>query len=115
NRQERFILTILPIFIILGVLGYDLLAESKRKYKIWNSSWIAFWVLNIPFLLFASTMYSKKSRVEAMYAIQNERTDNGKILLEGSANNKTSMLPLFYANDWSMKMKDRTDSLSSWK
>ena len=115
NRQERFILTILPIFLILGVLGYDLLSESKRKHKIWNSSWIAFWVLNIPFLLFASTMYSKKSRVEAMYSINGNGMKNELILLEGSSSNKVSMLPRFYANDWSISTTDRTDSTMNWK
>lgn len=113
NRQERFILTILPLFIILGVLGYDLLNESRRKLSIWRFSWIAFWMLNIPFLLFATTMYSKKSRVEAMYSIHDNGMKNEVILLEGSANQKVSMLPKFYSGDWSVATADRTDTLTS--
>ena len=35
NRQERFILSILPFFIILGVLGYQELM-LKKKEKIWE-------------------------------------------------------------------------------
>src|SRR5690606_3051429 len=66
NRQERFVLTVLPFFIMAGVMGYALFRESRLREQIWKISWIAFWVLNVPMLLFASTMYSKKSRVEAM-------------------------------------------------
>ncbi len=109
NRQERFVLSILPFFIILGVVGYDLWKDSERKRKLWKISWIAFWVINIPMLFFASTMYSKQSRVEAMYSLYDNKIDNERILLEGSASQRTSMLPRFYAGDWECSMVDRTD------
>lgn len=110
NRQERFVLSILPFFIILGVLGYDLWKESQRKQKIWKASWVIFWILNIPMLVFASTMYSKQSRVEAMYSIYDNSIDNERILLEGSSSQRTSMLPKFYADEWECSMTARTDS-----
>lgn len=113
NRQERFIVTILPFFIILGVIGYDLFKNSKAKEKLWKISWIAFWVLNIPLLFLASTTYSKKSRVESMYAIYNNGKDKNFILCEGSANVHTSMLPRFYCGNWNTYMVDRTDTTLS--
>jgi len=113
NRQERFIVTILPFFIILGVIGYDLFKNSKAKEKLWKISWIAFWVLNIPLLFLASTTYSKKSRVESMYAIYNNGKDKNFILCEGSANVHTSMLPRFYCGNWNTDMVDRTDTTLS--
>lgn len=111
NRQERFILTVLPLFIVLGVTGYALFRESAVRNKIWNISWIAFWVLNIPLLLFASTMYSKKSRVEAMYALYGNSAKNELVLLEGSGSGKVSMLPQFYSGDWTMAMNSYEDTL----
>ena len=36
NRQERFVLTILPFFIILGVIGYQSLKEKAFWIKLWN-------------------------------------------------------------------------------
>ena len=113
NRQERFVLTILPFFIILGVIGYDLFKESKTKEKLWKFSWIAFWLLNIPLLFFASTTYSKKSRVESMYAIYDNGKDTNMILCEGTGNNRTSMLPRFYSGNWNTFMVDRTDTTMS--
>lgn len=115
NRQERFILTILPFFIILGVLGYDLFKNSKAKEKIWKFSWVAFWVLNIPMLFIASTTYTKKSRVESMYAIYGNGKEANLILCEGTGNNSTSMLPRFYCGNWNTGMVNRTDSAQSLK
>ena len=110
NRQERFVLSVLPFFIILGVMGYQLFKESRRRDKIWKLSIIAFWILNIPFLFFATTMYSKKSRVEAMYHLYDKHLDNEAILLEGSAGQRTSMMPKFYAKSWHCSFVERTDA-----
>jgi hypothetical protein len=112
NRQERFILSVLPFFLILGVMGYDLLQESTKKKKWWRVSVAFFWVFNIPFLLFASTMYSKRSRVEAMYSLFGKKEKMEYILLEGSASGRVSMLPKFYSKHWTTSHVERTDSLS---
>lgn len=111
NRQERFILSVLPFFIILGVMGYQLLKESNWKNKLWRTSMIIFWVFNVPFLLFSMTMYSKESRVEAMYHLYGNNIENERILLEGSATQRTSMMPKFYAKSWHCQFTERTDSL----
>ena len=109
NRQERFVLSVLPFFIMLGIMGYQLFKESKTREKLWKISLIAFWVLNIPFLFFSMTMYSKKSRVEAMYHLYTNSIGKEAILLEGSADGRTSMMPKFYAKSWYCSFSDRTD------
>lgn len=109
NRQERFILSILPFFIILGVMGWEQLKTSERKESIWRISWVIFWILNIPLLLFASTMYTKQSRVEAMYSLYGNDIENETILLEGTAGNRVSMVPKFYSKDWDSPIIERTD------
>jgi hypothetical protein len=110
NRQERFILSVLPFFIILGVMGYQLLKDSNWKNKLWKTSMLIFWIFNVPFLLFSMTMYSKKSRVEAMYHLYGNNIENERILLEGSSTQRTSMMPKFYAKSWYSQFTDRTDS-----
>jgi hypothetical protein len=110
NRQERFILSILPFFIILGVMGYQQFVQSKWKAKLWRISLVSFWLFNIPFLLFAITMYSKKSRVEAMYALYDNGILNERVLLEGSSSNRVSMMPKFYSKGWDTKFVERTDT-----
>lgn len=110
NRQERFILSVLPFFIILGVMGYQLIKESAWKHKLWKVSMIIFWVFNVPFVLFAITMYSKKSRVEAMYHLYDNKIANERILLEGSSSQRVSMMPKFYAKSWHCSLVERTDT-----
>ncbi len=110
NRQERFILSVLPLFVILGVLGYNLVKDSILKDRIWRFSIVAFWIINIPFLFFVSTMYSKKSRVEAMYYLVDKSDKEGRILLEGTASNRVSMMPKFYAKSWRTEFVERKDN-----
>lgn len=110
NRQERFILSVLPFFIMLGIMGYHLLKESNFKVKLWRISILIFWIFNIPFLLFSMTMYSKKSRVEAMYHLYNNGIKEERILLEGSVDKRVSMMPKFYAKEWNISFVERTDS-----
>ena len=110
NRQERFILSILPFFIILGILGFQLWQNTPRRDRIWKISLVGFWVFNLPFLISAMTMYSKKSRVEAMYSLYGKQEKIERVLLEGSASGKVSMLPKFYAKSWQMSQVERIDS-----
>lgn len=110
NRQERFILTILPVFIILGVMGFEHLKKNGFDSKLWRYSWIVFWILNIPLLVFTTLMYSKKSRVEAMYSIYEPNMHPKNVLMEGTGSNKTSLMPRFYSKDWAGAYLDRTDA-----
>lgn len=109
NRQERFILTILPVFTVLGVMGFQSLKKGGFDSKLWHYSWITFWALNIPLLLFTTTMYSKKSRVEAAYSIYDTSDLPKNVLMEGTGSNRTSMMPRFYAKDWAGSYVERTD------
>jgi len=113
SKQERFILPILPIFIILGVLGYQLIKQTNFWTKLWNGSWKAFWVLNIPLLLFASFTYSKKSRVEAMCYFYPLNTEKVSILHEATGESGASLLPKFYSGNWTISGVARTDKSQS--
>jgi len=100
NRQERFILTVLPMFIIVGVLGLKQLKSTIFESKLWRISWIIFLIINIPLLIFTSTMSSKKSRIDAMYSLYDKKSTPKNIILEGSAKQSVSQMPRFYSKDW---------------
>lgn len=102
SKQERFILPVLPLFLMLGVMGYDLLRTKEFWQKAWSFSTKAFWVLNIPLLLFASFTYSKKSRVESMYYFYGKDTSEARILQEATGETSVSMLPKFYSGNWTL-------------
>ena len=93
----------------MGVVGYEKLKEKAFWSKLWKGSWIAFWCLNIPLLIILSFHYSKKSRVEAMYALYGNEMQNERILLEGTRSTKPSMMPKFYADSWHCTFRERTE------
>lgn len=113
NRQERFVLSILPLVFILGFVGFSLLREIKFWDKFWKVSWISFWVLNVPLLLFFTFSSSKLSRVNAMYSLYDNGMQNELILIEATGDTKVTMQPKFYAKSWSASFVDRGDTTLS--
>ncbi|RLD81886.1 MAG: hypothetical protein DRJ15_03125 [Bacteroidetes bacterium] len=103
NKQERFILPIVPFIIIAGTAGWLSFQEQSKfwlKRKMLNSIlWGFFWLINISFLLVISTTYSKRARVESMtYLSKYPKIDN--ILVENSNKAGINLLPMYYLDQW---------------
>jgi hypothetical protein len=60
-------------------------------------------------MLFLAFTYTKMSRVEAMYSLYGNNINEERILLEGSAETKPSMMPQFYADSWDCEFTDRIE------
>lgn len=108
NRQERFILSILPFFILLGVIGYDKLKERNFWNTSWKVSFKIFWGLNILLVCFFTIMSTKYSRINAMYSLYSDPNPNPVILMEGSGDASISLMPKFYGNKWHATFIDKT-------
>jgi hypothetical protein len=108
NRQERFILSILPFFIILGVIGFEGLKEKKFWNSFWNVSYKIFWGLNIFLVCFFSMVSTKYSRINAMYSLYSESKQNPTVLMEGSGDASISLMPKFYGNKWHASFIEKT-------
>jgi 4-amino-4-deoxy-L-arabinose transferase-like glycosyltransferase len=103
NKQERFILPVIPLLITAGLAGwYRYINDSHfwlRNKQLHKACWIIFWILNSLLLIFFSTMYSKKARVESMIYLS--KFENVRvILLEDTNKDNASMAPLFYMGQW---------------
>lgn len=101
NRQERFILPIIVLFFVLGYIGWLHLRDQKKWFSgtpFIKWTWIIFWALNIPALAIATTMYSKKSRVESAYYLNGKEVVGVVQDAYGEAN--TTMIPKFYADQY---------------
>ncbi|MDP4280740.1 MAG: glycosyltransferase family 39 protein [Bacteroidota bacterium] len=118
NKQERFILPIIPFIIIAGVPGwFDLVSSSRflqSKKKIINGCWIFFWVINIVALLVISPVYSKRARVETMSYLS--RYKNVQYILVADEEQRNEQFPRFYLGQWPRiydiyKDGETTDSL----
>ena len=113
NKQERFVLTVIPFFIIAGVLGWELIVREsefwKRRKNFIKVSWIIFWTLNFILMPFISTHYSKKARVESMvYLSKYLKNEADKLkysqsyyLMVENQNASSTKLPAeFYLGHW---------------
>ena len=104
NKQERFIFSVLPFYIILGVIGiYNFIENKKGKViyaKIYKYSFVFFLIINFILLPFVSTTYSKKARVEVMTYLY-EHNSHGALMYEGTNKGGSKFLPRYYRNDWS--------------
>lgn len=103
NKQERFILPVIPMVIIAGVIGwYKFYTNSmfwiKRK-NLYRNILRFFWTLNLTALFFVSPAATKKSRVDSMYFL-NELNDVSGLLLERTTNYGCYLMPRYYNRMW---------------
>lgn len=103
NKQERFILPVLPFFIIAGLLGwYSYVNRSgfwRRNRKLLHGCWIFFWSVNLMLLPVISTTYSKKALVESMTYLS-DYSGEKFLLLENSTRYGVPMVPRYYLDGW---------------
>lgn len=103
NKQERFILPVLPFFIILGMAGWNSFVNISNFWNknmgLLKASWIFFWIINLLLLPIVSTTYSKRALVESMYHL-NQYEDIKMILVERSHKYGVPLMPRYYSGEW---------------
>jgi hypothetical protein len=102
NRQERFILPILPLIIISGIIGWNEFVTKSafwgRRKKMLYYSWVFFWLINISLLIPLSITYTKRSYAEAMTYLKNKSV---KCLVVDDKNHDSNpIMPRFYLDSW---------------
>ncbi len=103
NKQERFILPVLPFFIMLGIIGWNEFIKKsafwQKRKKLLMACWVFFWVINLILLPVISTTYSKRAKVEAMTYLS--KYDDIKLILFENSNKGDQMLfPRYYLDEW---------------
>jgi len=103
NKQERFIMTVLPLIIISGTEGMFHLYWKfypRINRSLFRISKVFVISLNLILLPILSVSYSKRHRVEAMnWIYENDR--EARIMLEDSnKENDVLIAPMFYAGRW---------------
>lgn len=98
NKQERFILPLFPIIMILGVIGWQSFVQQSRfwqtRRKLLAASWTFFWILNITAAVLLAFTYTKKSRIAPLVYLSEKQNLHGILLEFGDHSFK--MPPLFY-------------------
>lgn len=103
NKQERFILPVVPFVLIAGMCGWNEFISGsafwKKRKKIISACWVIFWTINTILLLVISVTYTKKSMVESMSYLSKYVNINS-IVSENTNDNSYRMLPLYYLGQW---------------
>ena len=103
NKQERFILTMLPFFIIVGVAGWNEFVEKslwwQKRIKLYQRSWKFVWILNTILLLFLTPASTKVSKLRVMNYFR-ERGGVEYFALETTHMWGSVLMPRFYHGVW---------------
>lgn len=103
NLQERFIFPIMHLVLILGVIGWNEFKERSKFWlknlRLWNTLVYFSWTLNFVLLLFVTSYYGKKSRVEASYFLYSEKQYTFAVQ-ENTHDGFIPMMPVHYVGNW---------------
>jgi len=118
NKQERFILPLLPLIMILGFIGWQQFVKQSgfwRTHPQWlHYTWNFFWVLNLLVALAMAFTYTKKSRVAPLVYLSEKQNLQGILLEYGDHSAK--MPPLFYLGRLSAQAEDfQDDPKNKWR
>lgn len=105
NKQERFLLPILPLFFVLGYTAWE-----QRRIKstwwpqhpgLWRGAMVWTWTLNTLLLLPLTVSSSKAERLGAMRILRGLSGVTG-IVVEDTAEHDPPMAPLYYWDVWDL-------------
>ena len=91
NKQERFLLPILPVLFILIVAGLPWLASWLRRW--YRAMWWYFWAVNGALLLVLTFSFSKKDRVAPLVYVYRRHDATGVLVAQY---NQTFTVPEYY-------------------
>lgn len=118
NKQERFILPVIPVFFVLGYSSWvRWQADSawwKRHRTLWRTGTAFAWTLNLLLLLPLSVSFSKRERVEAMAMLREHPAIRG-FIIEDSVEGEAPWMPLYYWGRWDAVKDPFTDPKADLK
>ena len=118
HKQERFILPLFPLIIILGVVGWRTFVVKsafwQKRERFLKGSWTFFWVLNIAAALALGFTYSKKSRIAPLSYLANK--ENIDAILVETSEEIGNPPPAFYLGEVSGTYREFVENEdNAWK
>ncbi len=100
NQQERFILPMFPLVIIMGTIGWQKFREQSKfwaKYpRLLSGLWTFFWVANILVAFTLAFTFIKKDRVDPLHYLS-QKTDVKSVIVENEKSVK--QVPVYFLGD----------------
>ena len=92
NKQERFLLPILPILFILIVAGLPWLA-ARIASRVYRGMWWYFWIVNAALLIVLTFSFTKQDRVAPLLYVYRRHDATGVLVAQY---NQTFRVPDYY-------------------
>ncbi len=112
NKQERFLLPIVPLFFVLGYCAWEQWRRGsawwQRHADLWKGAMVFTWSLNLLLLLPLSVSSSKLERLEAMRVLRKHPEVTG-VIIEDTVEGDAPMAPLYYWGKWHVPNDPYTD------
>lgn len=103
NKQERFILPIVPLFVVMGYAAWENWRGASRWWgerpRLWRGLLVFTWVVNCIVLVPLTVNSSKRSQVEALYMLRGQPPVKG-IVVEDTHGAEPPWPPVFYLGRW---------------
>src|SRR5439155_983113 len=85
NRQERFLLPVLPVIILLAALGFGPVAAwlaARSWSRVYGWLWKYYWAVNTVLLVGTLFVYGKKDRVAPLVFVQARHDATGVVVVQ---------------------------------
>jgi hypothetical protein len=114
NKQERFLLPIVPLLFILAVAGLPWIAA--RLAPVYRGLWWYFWVVNGALLIVLTFSFAKKDRVAPLLYVYRRHDATGVLVAQY---NQTFHVPDYYLGKPApalvvLERRRETDSEARW-
>ena len=86
NQQERFIFPMIPVFVILGVIGWEKFRGQNqfwiKRQKLWKGINGTAWTINFLILILMSTYATKQAKVNSAHHFYQGKAEIPLIILQ---------------------------------
>ncbi len=103
NKQERFLLPIVPLVFVLGYVGWEQFRAGsifwQQRPGLWRGTLRITWAINLLLLVVLTFTFSKRSRVMAMLALRDGPPVHG-LIVEDTVENEPPWMPMYFLGQW---------------
>lgn len=90
NKQERFLLPILPVLFLLAAIGFEKIKirceETMWRWRSYKILWLCFIIINMFLLSISLVHYGKKDRVEPLVYLSTKKDAHNIVVAQYSYN-----------------------------